>query len=293
MGNRVWRQSTVSGQTTTRKYIIDISGQLPTILLEIDTADSSLKKKYINADGQILCQHDVPDNNKKYFYLHDRLGSVRVVIDDTGAARNSYTYNPFGESFDSECIENVTNPFKFTGQFFDDEIEQYYLRARQYDPALMRFTTRDPERGSRQEPLTLHKYLYCQNNPIKNVDPTGRVAVEAELVAEAVLYAVVVDIMIEGLRQNNDRMFDAGLALGAEFANNFKANVAMLASVFKGGKQPDRDSDLWKYKDKFKGNPEGWRKFREKVEQQAERLGRRLDPEELDEEYEDYQTDNE
>jgi hypothetical protein len=135
-GNRIWRQSAVSGQTTTRKYVIDISGELPTILLEIDTADSSLKKKYIYADGQILAQHDVPDNNKKYFYLHDRLGSVRLVIDDTGAAKNSYMYNPFGEMFPTECSENVnvTNPFKFTGQYYDSEIGQYYLRARPFSP---------------------------------------------------------------------------------------------------------------------------------------------------------------
>jgi RHS repeat-associated protein len=174
MGNRVWRQSTVSGQTTTRKYIIDISGQLPTILLEVDAGDSSLKKKYIYANGQILCQHDVPNNNNKFFYLHDRLGSVRLVINNQGAAQNSYTYNPFGESFDSECTENVTNPFKFTGQFFDEEINQYYLRARMYDPVLMRFTGRDPENGERKEPLTLHKYLYCLNSPVDHVDPTGK-----------------------------------------------------------------------------------------------------------------------
>lgn len=29
---------------------------------------------------------------EKYFYLHDRLGSVRMVVDDTGTVQN--TYNP-------------------------------------------------------------------------------------------------------------------------------------------------------------------------------------------------------
>jgi hypothetical protein len=43
-----------------------------------------LKKKYIYGNSQILAQHDVPDNNEVYFYLHDRLGSVRLVIDDIG-----------------------------------------------------------------------------------------------------------------------------------------------------------------------------------------------------------------
>ena len=44
-----------------------------------------MKKKYIYADRQILAQHDIDDDaqpaeDDKYFYLHDRLGSVRLVI---------------------------------------------------------------------------------------------------------------------------------------------------------------------------------------------------------------------
>jgi RHS repeat-associated protein len=115
----------------------------------------------------------LPDNNKRYFYLHDRLGSVRLVVDDTGAAQNSYTYNAFGESFPTECNEAVSNPFKFSGQFFDDEIGQYHLRARQYDPYISRFTNRDAADGKFEEPLSLHKYLYCQNEPISRIDPMG------------------------------------------------------------------------------------------------------------------------
>jgi RHS repeat-associated protein len=75
--------------------------------------------------------------------------------------------------FPTECAENIGNPFKFSGQFFDDEIGQYYLRARQYDPNIGRFTSRDPVDGKFEEPLTLHKYLYCTNNPINKIDPTG------------------------------------------------------------------------------------------------------------------------
>ena len=29
----------------------------------------------------------------------------------------------------TECTETTENPFKFTGQYFDSEIEEYYLRA--------------------------------------------------------------------------------------------------------------------------------------------------------------------
>jgi hypothetical protein len=42
-----------------------------------------------------------------------------------------------------------------------------------YDPPLMRFIYRDPVFGKFEEPLTLHKYLYCGNDPINGVDPEG------------------------------------------------------------------------------------------------------------------------
>ncbi|MFA5252238.1 MAG: hypothetical protein WC454_06615, partial [Phycisphaerae bacterium] len=132
MGNRVYKASSAVGN---RKYIVDISGDLPTILMELDPQDNmAIKKTYIYADSQILAQHNGSYSAPRYFYLHDRLGSVRLVINSAGDVNNTYTYNSFGEMFPTECNETVSNPFKFSGQFFDDEIGQYYLRARQYDP---------------------------------------------------------------------------------------------------------------------------------------------------------------
>jgi len=126
-----------------------------------------------NFNSQILAQHDGDYSASRYFYLHDRLGSVRQIIDYWGNVKNCYTYNPFGELYDTETEENIANPFKFTGQYFDSEIDEYYLRARQYNPHIARFTTRDPVFDKFREPLTLHQYLYCINDPINRIDPSG------------------------------------------------------------------------------------------------------------------------
>jgi len=136
--------------------------------------------KQIYAGAEVLAKYDVIDNDpnvcKRYFYLHDRLGSIRQVVDVSGSVKNTYTYQPFGENFAVECSEAVGNSFKFTGQLFDNEINQYYLRARQYDPQMMRFTTRDPVKGKFIEPMTLHAYLYCGNDSLNRVDLNGKVA---------------------------------------------------------------------------------------------------------------------
>ena len=171
-GNRIWKQSVVSGQTTTRKYIVDIAGDLPVILMEIDPTNSSIKKTYIHANGQILAQHDGPYTASRYFYLHDRLGSVRQVINTSGNVVRYHTYNPFGETIEAGGSLS-SNSFMFTGQYYDVEIAEYYLRARQYDPHIARFTSRDPVAGEFTEPLTLHKYLYCINDPVNCTDAGG------------------------------------------------------------------------------------------------------------------------
>ncbi|MHB9071736.1 MAG: LamG-like jellyroll fold domain-containing protein [Sedimentisphaerales bacterium] len=191
MGNRVFKNSSTQG---TRKYIVDIVGGLPTILCEIDPCESdpncSLKKVYYYANAQILKQDN---SGGSYYYVHDRLGSVRLVVNDAGDVNNTYTYNPFGEDLPSDCNVTVYNPFKFTGQWFDSEIGQYYLRARMYDPALMRFTGRDPVKGAFKSPMSLHRYLYCENEPIDRTDPTGRlfgIGIGAKIEAASATVAV-------------------------------------------------------------------------------------------------------
>ncbi|MBN1998093.1 RHS repeat-associated core domain-containing protein, partial [candidate division KSB1 bacterium] len=94
------------------------------------------------------------------------------------AVMRTYTYDPFGDGLtETQAANAPTNAFLFTGQWYDTEIGQYCLRARMYDPALMRFTTRDPQNGKFTEPITLHRYLYCLNDPINRIDLTGEFSV--------------------------------------------------------------------------------------------------------------------
>jgi RHS repeat-associated protein len=153
---------------------VDVAGGLAVILLEIDPADSLIKKSYYYANGEILMQQNGNHTADKYFYLHDRLGSVREVINTSGSVVHHYTYGPFGQTIESSHESQApSNEFMFTGQWYDPEIGQYYLRARMYDPQLIRFTAYDPVTGKFEEPMTLHKYLYCLNAPINRADPSG------------------------------------------------------------------------------------------------------------------------
>jgi hypothetical protein len=78
---------------------------------------------------QILAVHDGTHAAERHFYLHDRLGSVRLIVDSSGAVKKHYTYEPFGKVIESGGT--LDNSFMFTGQYFDSEIDEYYLGARQ------------------------------------------------------------------------------------------------------------------------------------------------------------------
>jgi len=140
-------------------------------LMEIEPASGNIMKTYIYGNSQVFAQHNGPHTAAKYFYLHDRLGSIRQIINTSGLVQKYYTYEPFGQSIESGGT--FADPFRFTGQFYDEEIAEYHLRARQYNPAIARFTARDPVFGTFEQPLTLHKYLYCMNGPINGTDPAG------------------------------------------------------------------------------------------------------------------------
>ena len=50
-----------------------------------------------------------------------------------------------------------------------------FLRARWYDPRPGRFVSNDPFPGYTGLPQTLNAYVYCLDNPINMVDPSGEI----------------------------------------------------------------------------------------------------------------------
>ena len=88
----------------------------------------------------------------------------------------------------------IVNPIKYAGEYYDDELGMCYLRARYYDPQIGRFTSLDIKEGDISNPLDMNRYVYCRNNPIKYIDPSGEFALTisagAALLSKAVPYIV-------------------------------------------------------------------------------------------------------
>ena len=103
-------------------------------------------------------------------YHADRLGSVRVLTDDTGTVTDTYRYYESG--LPTASSGSSDQPFRFTGEP-TDPTGLSYLRARYYDPTLGRFLARDTWAGNPQECQTLNRYAYALNDPTTRVDPSG------------------------------------------------------------------------------------------------------------------------
>src|SRR5690606_6072131 len=84
---------------------------------------------------------------------------------------------------------NVENPYRYAGYRYDEETGLYYLQSRYYNPETGRFLTRDTFKGEDTVPLSLNKYVYTGNNPVKHTDSSGH-AVPAWLLG-AIVYSFV------------------------------------------------------------------------------------------------------
>lgn len=71
----------------------------------------------------------------------------------------------------------------YSGEHFDAQAQQQYLRARFYDPTNGRFNRLDPFAGNMQDPQSLHKYSYVHGDPIGNSDPSGLMSLGSVSVA--------------------------------------------------------------------------------------------------------------
>ena len=101
-----------------------------------------------------------------YYYYQDEQLSTALLTDAAGRVRNYYRYDAFGGMLAGE--EGVSNRIRYTGQQYDEISEQYYLRARYYNPVVGRFLQEDVYEGD-----GLNLYAYCGNNPVRYYDPSG------------------------------------------------------------------------------------------------------------------------
>jgi RHS repeat-associated protein len=171
-GNRV--SETIGGTTT--KYLVDDHNptHLPQVLDEL--VNGSVTRTYAYGLQRITENQQISGTWTPRLYGYDGHGNVRFLSNTAGSVTDSYDYDVFGMPI--KTSGTTPNGFLYSGERFDNSIGLYDLRARYYNQATGRFWTRDPLAGNILNPVTLHKYVYVENNPCNAVDPTGLTDIE-------------------------------------------------------------------------------------------------------------------
>jgi RHS repeat-associated protein len=111
----------------------------------------------------------------KYRIISDQLGSVRLVIRlSDGVTVSRMDYDAWGKLLPSSTPLTVAQPgaqpFGFAGGLYDAHTGFTHFGARDYDPALGRWISKDPIRFDGGYNL----YAYCEADPVNCVDRNGR-----------------------------------------------------------------------------------------------------------------------
>jgi RHS repeat-associated protein len=171
-GRRVEKLGDVGGigADNARRYVYDQTSLLVEYSRNTLTNAWQPVAKYDYGDHLVSLTHATEGRR---FYSFDTLGSVTNLTDDTGALAASYHLDTWGQFRFPTELDSSSNRFAFTGYIWDKETSLYNAKARYLDPKLGRFISQDSFLGSIDDPPSLHRYFYANDNPTVYVDPTG------------------------------------------------------------------------------------------------------------------------
>ena len=182
-GRRVGQQYKPHDETSwgvNTRYIYGAYGEL---LAQYDGASPEYWN--ILAGGETIGRVD--SKERRFYYLKDHLGSIRVTLNQSGTHIGYDDYYPFGLQMENRSYNQGNNydDQKFTGHFLEQEggLGIYHAQARMYDPVtgrfwgvdgiLQRMSPIELLRYDNAKHLSLSPYVYVRNNPIIYIDPDG------------------------------------------------------------------------------------------------------------------------
>jgi RHS repeat-associated protein len=186
-------------------YLLDVSRENPVVVAEYSPAATPITT--YTYGGNLISQQQGSDES---FLLMDGHSGVRILTDKLGNLTDTSSYDAYG---------NVTNPlsseFGYRGESFEDLTRLHYLRARYYEPSTGRFLGVDPIEGDVSSPVSRHRYLYGNANPVSYADPSGKFSIGE---------AVAVLTILGSLASTSYQTYSIANALDQSHGNTLKWN---------------------------------------------------------------------
>ncbi len=131
-------------------------------------ANGTIAKRFVYASGK-----NTPDmmiqGSTTYRILSDQLGSPRLVFNtSTPTAPARMRHDEFGNVLEDTVSALI--PFGFAGGLYDPDTGLVRFGARDYDPVVGRWISKDPIIFSGKQ---ANLYVYAGNDPVNRKDPSG------------------------------------------------------------------------------------------------------------------------
>ena len=163
------------------KYVINPNTEYSQVLVATKSGNSSGDKEYTYytyGRGLITEERSNSTSNvgsSSFGYLihhYDQIGSTIALTDGLGRIVETYEYSTYGELLSGE---SSLTEFLYNGSYgvATDSNGLYYMRARYYNPTILRFINQDVVLGVLTATQSLNRYAYCEGNPISFLDPFG------------------------------------------------------------------------------------------------------------------------
>jgi len=144
--------------------------------------NGALTHRYVHGAGvdELLVRYEgssLSGQSRKWVHANIQHSVVGTTNESGELIDGALSYSPYGEP---DAVHGWTaGRFRFTGQLALPEASLYHFKARAYDPGLGRFLQTDPA-GFKDD---LNLYAYVGNDPINNMDFSGRGKIKIFLAA--------------------------------------------------------------------------------------------------------------
>lgn len=161
-GNRI--QQDVDG-TTSARWTWDTAGALP---VRVSESGDSIYRWFTDPQSGLGAPiASVSSLGTPTWLIADYTGTI-IATTSTGGTTQGSVFDAFGVATSG----TATQPLGLHGQYFDDELGLYDMRARDYDPTTGQFTAKDSV-AVPTGAAYYSSYSYGRNNPLVFSDVTG------------------------------------------------------------------------------------------------------------------------
>jgi RHS repeat-associated protein len=166
-GQRIQEDKWTSGGSTVTTRFVWSGTQ---VVMDLN-GSNVVQERYLWGDMQDQLFARIDGNGTAHWYLTDRLGSVRDMVNASGASEDHTDYTAFGVII-TQTSASAQGRFCWTSKDFDPQTGLQYNLARYYSPAAGTWSSQDPI-GFQARDANLYRYV--SNMTLMATDPSGTV----------------------------------------------------------------------------------------------------------------------